>query len=308
MLNDIKYRLRALLKRDAMDRDLDDELQFHIEQEVQKHVRAGMSRSEAERRARIEFGGVEQIREDTRSVRGVTWLDSVLQDLRYAWRSAVARPGFSLAVIATLGLAIGANTTMFGVVDRLLVRAPSFLEDADRVHRVYYRYRWDGREQTTRNFAYRRYLIVRENTTSFDAMAAFATRQTAVGSGAETQELPVLAASAELFDMFSAQPVIGRFFTRDEDQVPTGRNVVVLSPRVLALRVRRAERGAWSDTAHWPGGVRDHRRSPRGVQRSCAIRSACAVRAHHDGRLRSDAGLHEQLLLVVAGDPGAARR
>lgn len=229
MLNDLKYRVRALVRRGAMDRELDEELAFHIEQAVQHHVREGLPRREAERLARIEFGGVEQIREDTRSTRGVTLLYALLQDVRYAWRGVIARPGFSLAIVLTLGLAIGANTTMFGVVDRLLLRAPAYLEDADRVHRVYYRYLWNGREQTERNFAYLRYLHVREHVASFDLVAAFSNREMPVGTGAATRELPVMAASAELFDLFSTRAELGRFFTRDEDALPAGRDVAVLA-------------------------------------------------------------------------------
>jgi putative ABC transport system permease protein len=229
MLSDLKYRLRALLRRGAMDRELDDELRFHIEQAVQQHVRAGVPRREAERLARVAFGGIEQIREETRAARGIAVVDALYQDLRYAWRGMVARPGFALAIILTLGLALGANTTMFGVVDRLLLRAPAYLEDADRVHRVYYRYEWETRQQTERNFAYLRYLHVRDHATSFDVTAAFSSHELPVGTGAATRELPVMAASAELFDLFSARPVLGRFFTRADDRMPAGRDVAVLA-------------------------------------------------------------------------------
>jgi putative ABC transport system permease protein len=84
MMADLRYRLRALLRGAAMDRELDDELRFHLERAAQKHVEAGVPAAEALRRARVEFGGEEQIREATRSMRGLGALDVIHQDVRYA--------------------------------------------------------------------------------------------------------------------------------------------------------------------------------------------------------------------------------
>ncbi|HUF49575.1 MAG TPA: ADOP family duplicated permease [Longimicrobiales bacterium] len=228
MLADLKYRLRALLRRDTLDRELADELSFHIEREVEKHVRAGVTRAEAERRARVEFGGVEQITEDTRTSRGLERIDALLQDVRYAWRGVRSRPGFSAAVVLTLGLGIGANAAMFGVVDRLLLRPPAFLSDADRVHRAYLNYMWDGAQRTDRNFEYIVYTDVTSFATSFDAAAAFSYQQMPVGRGTAARELMVARVSASYFDFFTARPVLGRFFTAQEDVPPAGENVAVL--------------------------------------------------------------------------------
>lgn len=228
MWSDLKYRLRALLRRGAMDRELADELRFHLEREIEKHMGAGLTRAAAERRARLEFGGVEQITEQTRAVRGVARLDAVLQDVRYAWRGIVTRPGFATAVVLTMGLGIGANVAMFGVVDRLLVRAPAYLQSAERVHRVYMSYVWNGQNLTERNFQYITYRDLRTLATSFDAVAAYDYRDMAVGRGEGARELQVAAVSATLFDLFHARPVLGRFFTTDEDEAPTGANVAVL--------------------------------------------------------------------------------
>jgi putative ABC transport system permease protein len=96
VVSDIRHRLRALFARAAVEQELDDELSFHIEREAEKHERQGMRHEAALRRARLEFGGVEQIKELSRDGRGVARLESIVRDLRYAIRSLKSRPGFTL--------------------------------------------------------------------------------------------------------------------------------------------------------------------------------------------------------------------
>ena len=91
-LNDLRYRLRALFRRDTMDRELDAELRFHLEQEVEKHLRAGLPPDEARRRARASFGAVEGIKDDARDARGLVVLETLMQDLRYAARGLASSP------------------------------------------------------------------------------------------------------------------------------------------------------------------------------------------------------------------------
>ena len=139
VLDDLFFRFRALFRRQTMDRELDTELRFHIEQEAAKHIRRGMAPDEARRTARASFGGVEGIKADARDARGLVPLETLLQDLRYAVRGLAARPVFAGGIVITLGLGLGANATMFGIVDRLLFRSPATLRDPDLTHRVYAR-------------------------------------------------------------------------------------------------------------------------------------------------------------------------
>ena len=229
MLSDIRFRLRALFARAVMDRELDDELRFHLEREAEKYQRAGLPREEAMRQARLAFGGIERIKSDTRDARGIMIIDSLRQDLRFAWRGLMARPGFTAAIVLTLGLGIGANAAMFGIIDRLMFRPAPYLADPDHTHRVYLRYQTALGERIDRNIEYTRYADLERWTTSFDRMAAFGYRQVAIGTGDDAREMTVAAVSANFFDFFSIRPVLGRFFLREEDRTPTGAHVAVLS-------------------------------------------------------------------------------
>ena len=228
MLSDIRYRLRALFRRSAMERELREELAFHIEHETEKLVRAGLSRDEASRRAHVAFGGVERAKELSRDARGVSWIEIALQDLRYASRSLRMKPGFTIAVVATLGLGLGANAAMFGIVDRLLFRPPAYLRASNDVHRIYLASQTRGKETVASRFEYTRYLDLLRWSTAFENMAAFSARPMMVGSGENAREVNVGVASATLFDFFDARPALGRFFSADEDRLPAGTAVAVL--------------------------------------------------------------------------------
>jgi putative ABC transport system permease protein len=159
----------------------------------------------------------------------ILWLDRFKQDLRYAVRGLRLSPGFTATVIVTLALGIGANAAMFNVVDRLMFRPLEYLRDPGTVHRIYWQ--WDDRGNTTTSMStqYARYLDFRKWTTSFSHLAGFSERDLAVGEGASARELRVSAVSASFFDLFDAHPALGRFFGADEDVVPRGADVIVLS-------------------------------------------------------------------------------
>lgn len=228
-LSELSFRLRAVFRRGALDRDLDDELRSHLEHETAKHVAAGTDPREAMRRARLALGGVERTKEDVRDARGIVWLDIVGRDLRFALRGLRASPGFTAAVVVTLALGIGANAAIFGAVDRLMFRTPPYLRDAGRIHRVYLQTTARGKVRSESNLEYTRYQDLGRWSTAFDATAAFAPRTLAVGTGEDAREIPVAAVSATFFALFDAPPALGRFFGPTEDSVPRGAPVAVLS-------------------------------------------------------------------------------
>ncbi len=228
LASDVRYRLRALFRRGAMERELDEELRFHLECEAEKLERTGIPRAEARRRAFVAFGGVERTKEESRAMRGVSLLERLAGDLRLAVRSLAARPAFTGVVVLTLALGIGANAAMFGVVDRLLFRAPPYLRDAPRVHRVAIASFYRGKEEVPTYFSYARYRDFARLTRRFDVVAGTSYRSVAVGTGEDAREMPVGGVSASFWTLFDAPPALGRYFTVREDTLPEGTPVAVL--------------------------------------------------------------------------------
>jgi putative ABC transport system permease protein len=135
MLDDLLLRLRSLFRRDVVDEELDDELRFHLEQQASYYVRQGLSPDEAVRRARLEFGGLDQVREEHRDARGIGLAEDLARDVRYAVRQLRRSPGFALAALLCLGLGIGATTAIFSVVNTILLQPLPF-DDSDRLVRL----------------------------------------------------------------------------------------------------------------------------------------------------------------------------
>jgi len=224
MLNDLRYRLRALFRRGAVEAEMHEELRFHFEKEVEKLERRGIAPVEARRRARIAFGGSSQVAEDCREARGTSLVENTVQDLRYALRQLRANPGFATVMILTLGLAIGANSAIFSVVEGVLLR-PLPYPQANRIMRVfvstptYPRFPlnpWDFHDLRDRN-------------RSFTGMAAFTRSDMQLSGGTGRPEmLNGFEITAGFFNVLGLHPEMGHEFDRS-NEVPNSAREVILS-------------------------------------------------------------------------------
>lgn len=228
-MREILVRLRDWFRRDSLDADLTEELRFHRGL-LERDARAGgVQDSDAVFAARRQFGNVTNVLEEARDRWSVPWLDHLRQDTRYALRGLRRAPGFTAAVVLTLGLGIGANAAMFGIIDKLMFRPHPYLRDPGSVDRVYLRTAGWSSDNAYRVFPYTRYLDLKQWATSFSQHAAFVTAAHGVGTGDAAREREVMAVSASFFEFFDARPVLGRFFGAEEDAAPTGANVAVVA-------------------------------------------------------------------------------
>jgi predicted permease len=233
----VRRLLRITRNRAGIERAVDDELHFHFDMTMRELMANGMTPDGARKETERRFGDVQRTRERLATIdrslagqeRRAEWWSAFTQDARYALRGLRLKPGFAAAVIATLGLGIGANATMFGIVDRLLFRPPNLMIAPERATRLYLTQTFGGKENTQSFLGYRRFLDIQENTKSFDAMTPYYARKMAVGVGEAAKEMVVGVSNPDLWKMFDVQPVIGRFFGAEDNIPETPTNVVVLS-------------------------------------------------------------------------------
>src|SRR5262249_41595548 len=173
MLSRLKTALQALLRRSRVERELDEELRYHIEEQTEQNVRLGMNPEEALYAARKAFGGVEQAKEKSRDARGLRWLEELWQDLRFGARMMLKNPGFTLIAVITLALGIGANTAIFSVVNAVLLRPLPYAEP----ERLVFIGGADARNpegpKINDSCSYPDFFDWRERNQSFDSIAAY---------------------------------------------------------------------------------------------------------------------------------------
>ena len=235
MLNDIWTRVRALLRRGTMDHELDEEMRFHFEQQVKKFVAKGMTHEEARRRAKLDFGGVEQIKEDCREARGVSFVESLAQDVRFGARMLRKSPGFTAVALLTLALGIGANTAIFSVVNAVMLRTLP----VERPGELYSfgSARWVGStsdlpDKSWQLFSYPFYREISQQNEVFSGVSAigsieFGTHGTAAGGPFELLRADLV--SGNYFSVLGVKPVLGRLLTDADDRTPGAGRVAVAS-------------------------------------------------------------------------------
>lgn len=214
IVSEIRYRLRALLRRDAVERELQEELALHLEMEKEANIRRGMRPEAARRQAVLNLGGVEQTKESVRSARGVRPAEELARDVRFAFRSFYRTPGFTIAAVLVLALGIGATTAIFSAV-RAVVLRPLPYADADRLFML-----WESdpamagesRPSSPANF-----LDLRERVASFAELEAYGSVFEAPITGLERPiALRARSVTGGLFSMLGVRPMLGRGFTEAE--------------------------------------------------------------------------------------------
>ena len=212
-------RVRALLRRRSEDRELEEELRFHIEMDTERGMREGLSRREARRRALVRFGGVERTKEAVRDARGTRGLEDLATDIRHAIRRLRRSPGLTAAIVLTFGLGIGATTVTFGVLDRMFLRPPEHVRSPERVKRLLSdRYlEWMGRRYVSQSASVVA-LDAMETVQAFEAVAAWAPHPVVVGQGSEALEVDGVLVSHDYFTLLGVRPALGRFFVESDDR------------------------------------------------------------------------------------------
>ena len=226
---------RRLRHGRVREQGLDDEVRFHIEQQTEKYVRAGMPPDEARRKALVRFGGVESVKEQTRDEFRPALLDDFSRDVRYGVRLLVRSKVFAIVAILTLGLGIGAATAVFSVVNGVLLR-PLPYPHPDRIVRLHQINPNGRRNNATSEPNFEDW---KAGTRSFTAMAEMASYSTAVSINGDAMMMPGASISREFFDVMGVRPVVGRGFLPVEQRVgatPTA----VISDRLWRTRFAAA--------------------------------------------------------------------
>ncbi|HYL62229.1 MAG TPA: ABC transporter permease [Candidatus Methylomirabilis sp.] len=225
----LRSSLNSTLRRLRMESQLESELFFHIEARTEDLVRSGVPREEATRRAKMEFGAVERAKEECREARGLNALDGCSQDLRFGLRMLRKSPGFSAVAILTLTLGIGANTAIFSLLDQVLLRSlpvknPQQLVLLDMQGRYY------GNSSSGPSvISYPMYRDFQDHNEAFSGMFCFRHFQGSLSSGGQAERIHGELVSGTYFNVLGVNAALGRTFTPDDDRIPNGEPLVVLS-------------------------------------------------------------------------------
>ncbi|MGD2122142.1 MAG: ABC transporter permease, partial [Gemmatimonadota bacterium] len=219
------------------ERDLDEELAFHLRETEEELLTLGYSSGEAREEAHRRFGNLRRYRRELARIdhsraakaRRLAFLESIFQDLSYVVRGLKREPGFSAAVILTLALGIGANATMFGVVDHLLLSPPAHVQEPDQIVRleVYRTWSFVGTPDVYSYMPFADYQDFLEART-LESVAAFGEQEMILGEGDDAERVAALLTTSSFFPTLGVRPRLGRFFDESEDE-PGAPEVAILS-------------------------------------------------------------------------------
>jgi predicted permease len=223
-------------RRQARDADLARELRDHLDLEADEQRAAGLSPEEAAYAAHRALGNTLMIEADVRAARGLQWLETCVQDVRYAFRTLRKSPGFTAVAVLTLALGIGANTAIFSLMNAVLLRNLPVKNPTQLV--LFGAGKWGGiqdevPDRSWQLFSYPFYRQVRRDSSVFSDVTAISSMSSAphgtIGEGAETEEIHAQLVSGTYFSTLGVNPILGRTFGEDDDRIPGGSPVAVAS-------------------------------------------------------------------------------
>ncbi|WP_158752331.1 ABC transporter permease [Acidobacterium sp. S8] len=220
-------RLRSLLKKDSSNVDLSEELQFHLEHQVEANISRGMSPEEAKAAARAEFGSVAGATEASYEARGVALLDDLVQDVRYGLRTLIKHRSFTLVTILTLALGIGACTAIFSVVNAVLIRSLPY-GDAGKLVYLFTPNPQLGLPAEVFGPSYADYSDLKKQSHSFSEMTLFGQGTYNLAAGDRLERVSAATVDADFFATLQSTPELGRVISTSDEQ-PGNNRVVVIS-------------------------------------------------------------------------------
>lgn len=223
----LRSLFRALTSRRDFEAGMTEEMRFHLEQYAEDLVRSGIPPEEARRRARIEFGGINTVQEECREARGLLVFDEPGRELRQAARQLRRNPGFTVTVVVTLALSIGANTAIFSIVNALLLKSLPY-PHPERMGTIYTRATGPGASDERHDLNGEQWELLRDNVPALISAVSGGTSGVNLQAGARVEFVHDGRISARYLDVLAIHPIIGRNFADAEDR-PHGPKTAVLS-------------------------------------------------------------------------------
>jgi predicted permease len=223
ILDSIRFRFASMFQRSQVNAEMEEELRSHVAHRADDLERAGMARGEAERRARVEFGGREKYKEEIHQAGGGNFLATVAQDVRYSSRVLRKSPGFFVAAVLTLALAIGANAVVFSVLNAFLLRPLNVVRPNSL-------YQLQHANEASSYQSYPDYIDLRDRNRTFDSLLAFTVDEVGLDTGVgDAEEVWAQEVSGNYFDAMGLKPFLGEFFHALDEHGAGSAPYIVLS-------------------------------------------------------------------------------
>ena len=216
------HRVVNVVTRRAQDERLREEIEEHIALQTAENLRAGLSPVEARRQAMLKFGGVEAMKQDYRAERGLLLIENLVRDVRFSLRMLRKSPGFAIASVLTLALAIGANAVVFGVLNALILR-PLNVPQSESLYGIAHR------SDNQLNQSYPDYLDLRDRNRSFDGLAAYNISQAGLDTGENPSPAWLYEVSGNYSDVLNIQPYLGRLIHPSDEHGSSSAPYIVLT-------------------------------------------------------------------------------